>query len=50
MDIGKWLARQRKPEVWAALVEGQRERLEAVGAVPVAPDSQESPRGRPQRP
>ncbi|MWA08105.1 hypothetical protein [Streptomyces sp. BA2] len=24
-------ARQRKPEVWAALADGQRERLEAVG-------------------
>ncbi|MEU1056844.1 Helicase associated domain protein [Streptomyces sp. NPDC005876] len=37
MDIGKWLARQRKPEVWAALADGQRERLEAVGVVPPAP-------------
>lgn len=36
MDIGKWLARQRKPEVWAALADGQRERLEAVGATPLA--------------
>ncbi|WP_432038637.1 Helicase associated domain protein [Streptomyces cucumeris] len=36
MDVGKWLARQRKPEVWAALAEGQRERLEAVGVVPLA--------------
>ncbi|MEU9473726.1 Helicase associated domain protein [Streptomyces avermitilis] len=38
MDIGKWLARQRKPEVWEALHDGQRERLEAVGVVPVAPE------------
>ncbi|RPF30515.1 DEAD/DEAH box helicase [Streptomyces sp. TLI_185] len=37
MDVGKWLARQRMPEVWAALAEGQRERLEAVGVVPSAP-------------
>ncbi|MEV4943056.1 helicase associated domain-containing protein [Streptomyces zaomyceticus] len=34
MDIGKWLARQRKPEVWAALSDGQRERLEAIGVHP----------------
>ncbi|MER6126307.1 Helicase associated domain protein [Streptomyces sp. NPDC001795] len=38
MDVGKWLARQRKPEVWAALAEGQRERLEGVGVVPLAPE------------
>ncbi|MFE3556982.1 Helicase associated domain protein [Streptomyces sp. NPDC059193] len=37
MDIGKWLAKQRKPEVWAALTGGQRERLEDVGIVPLAP-------------
>ncbi|PZT72996.1 helicase associated domain-containing protein, partial [Streptomyces sp. AC1-42W] len=37
MDVGKWLARQRKPEVWAALADGQRERLEAVGVTPLAP-------------
>ncbi|MGW7268687.1 Helicase associated domain protein [Streptomyces sp. NPDC054842] len=36
MDIGKWLARQRKPEVWQALAGGQRERLEAVGVTPLA--------------
>ncbi|MEU3282441.1 DEAD/DEAH box helicase [Streptomyces antibioticus] len=36
MDVGKWLARQRKPEVWAALTDGQRERLEAVGVTPLA--------------
>ncbi|MFD3943446.1 Helicase associated domain protein [Streptomyces sp. NPDC058579] len=36
MDIGKWLARQRKPEVWAALADGQRDRLQAVGVVPPA--------------
>ncbi|MFF3019765.1 Helicase associated domain protein [Streptomyces sp. NPDC057939] len=37
MDVGKWLARQRKPEVWAALAEGQRERLEAVGVTQLVP-------------
>lgn len=36
MDIGKWLARQRKPEVWKALTGGQRERLEAAGVTPLA--------------
>ncbi|KRV48601.1 helicase [Wenjunlia vitaminophila] len=38
MDIGKWLTRQRTPEVWAALADGQRERLEALGVVPLAPE------------
>lgn len=36
MDIGKWLARQRKPEVWAALADGQRQRLEDIGVAPLA--------------
>ncbi|MGW5232994.1 Helicase associated domain protein [Streptomyces nodosus] len=36
MDIGKWLARQRKPEVWQALTEGQRGRLEQLGITPPA--------------
>lgn len=35
MDVGKWLAEQRKPEVWAALAEGQRECLEDVGVTPL---------------
>ncbi|MFF4291512.1 Helicase associated domain protein [Streptomyces sp. NPDC001633] len=35
MDIGKWLAQQRRPEVWAALLQGQRERLEAIGVTPL---------------
>ncbi|MEU3787436.1 Helicase associated domain protein [Streptomyces sp900129855] len=37
MDIGKWLARQRKPEIWQALHDGQRERLEQLGITPLAP-------------
>jgi Helicase associated domain len=41
MDVGKWLARQRKPGVWAALAEGQRERLERLGIVPLAPEPEE---------
>ncbi|WP_324907841.1 helicase associated domain-containing protein [Streptomyces sp. CB01635] len=38
MNIGRWLARQRKPEVWTALTDGQRERLEAIGITPQAPE------------
>ncbi|MFJ4422174.1 DEAD/DEAH box helicase [Streptomyces bobili] len=41
MDIGKWLARQRKPEVWQALADGQRERLEQLGITPPAPEPEE---------
>ncbi|MGW4704666.1 Helicase associated domain protein [Streptomyces sp. NPDC004285] len=41
MDIGKWLAKQRRPEVWAALSDGQRERLGAFGIVPHAPEMKE---------
>ncbi|MER5227319.1 DEAD/DEAH box helicase [Streptomyces flaveus] len=37
MDIGKWLARQRTPKVWQALMDGQRERLEQLGITPLAP-------------
>jgi hypothetical protein len=36
MDIGKWLARQRTPENWQALGDGQRERLEQLGITPPA--------------
>lgn len=42
MDVGKWLARQRQHTVWTGLVDGQRELLEAIGAVPLPP-KQESP-------
>ncbi|GGZ96992.1 DEAD/DEAH box helicase [Streptomyces bluensis] len=41
MDIGKWLAKQRKPEVWQTLTDGQRERLEQLGIVPLAPEPEE---------
>ncbi|MBK3570970.1 Helicase associated domain protein [Streptomyces sp. MBT62] len=43
MDIGKWLARQRKPEVWQALTGGQRERLEQLGITPPAASEPEAP-------
>ncbi|MFF3257778.1 helicase associated domain-containing protein [Streptomyces sp. NPDC002932] len=44
MDIGKWLAKQRKPEVWAALTDRQRERLEAIGVVPMAAELEAPPK------
>ncbi|MFD4392643.1 Helicase associated domain protein [Streptomyces sp. NPDC058495] len=43
MDIGRWLARQRRPQVWAALTDGQRERLEDVGVIPPAPEVEAPP-------
>ncbi|MDW8810242.1 Helicase associated domain protein [Streptomyces scabiei] len=38
MDVGKWLAKHRMPKVWQVLSDGQRERLEQLGIVPVAPE------------
>ncbi|MGV9884903.1 Helicase associated domain protein [Streptomyces sp. NPDC003006] len=38
MDIGKWLAVQRKPAVWQALTDGQRGRLEQLGITLPAPE------------
>jgi hypothetical protein len=35
MDTGKWLAKQRKPEVWQTLTDGQRKSLEQLGSRPV---------------
>ncbi|MFI5662948.1 Helicase associated domain protein [Streptomyces sp. NPDC051684] len=49
MDIGKWLAQQRKPEVWQALADGQRERLEQLGIAPVVPQ-QTAPAKAPRAP
>ncbi|WP_406005212.1 Helicase associated domain protein [Streptomyces sp. NBC_00637] len=37
-DVGRWLLRQRQPGVWAGLTDGQRERLEALGVVPLTPE------------
>ncbi|MCM2394453.1 DEAD/DEAH box helicase [Streptomyces albipurpureus] len=42
MDIGKWLAKQQKPDVWHTLTDGQRERLEALGITPPPPELEES--------
>ncbi|GAA0444080.1 helicase associated domain-containing protein [Streptomyces stramineus] len=51
MDIGKWLARQRTPEVWAALTGGQRECLEVISVIPLAPaPGPETAASRPRRP
>ncbi|WP_376411495.1 MULTISPECIES: hypothetical protein [unclassified Streptomyces] len=50
MDVGKWLARQQKPEVWASLADGQRERLEAVGVVPLAPEPEAPAKPSTRRP
>ncbi|MFD6691047.1 Helicase associated domain protein [Streptomyces bacillaris] len=36
MDIGRWLARQTQPAVWAKLLPGQRELLERIGVTPPA--------------
>ncbi|MFB7429433.1 Helicase associated domain protein [Streptomyces hydrogenans] len=47
MDIGKWLARQRRPDVWAGLSDGQRERLEAFGILPHPPEPETSAPARP---
>ncbi|MBF6050253.1 DEAD/DEAH box helicase [Streptomyces sp. NRRL B-1677] len=34
MDVGKWLAWQRRHEVWTGLLDGQRQLLEALGIQP----------------
>ncbi|RZE85468.1 DEAD/DEAH box helicase [Streptomyces albidoflavus] len=34
MDVGKWLARQRRHEVWTGLLDGQRQLLEALSIQP----------------
>ncbi|MEW2497592.1 Helicase associated domain protein [Streptomyces nodosus] len=41
MNIGKWLTRQQKPEIWRALTDQQRERLEQLGITPLAPEPKE---------
>ncbi|MEH6376602.1 Helicase associated domain protein [Streptomyces sp. KLMMK] len=42
MDVGRWLAKQRQHAAWQALMDGQRERLEQLGVVPLPPE-QEAP-------
>ncbi|MFD6277698.1 Helicase associated domain protein [Streptomyces sp. NPDC060209] len=41
MDVGKWLAKQRQSAVWQAMVDGQRERLEQLGVVPLVREPEE---------
>ncbi|MEU6687767.1 Helicase associated domain protein [Streptomyces sp. NPDC046832] len=41
MDIGRWLARQRTPEAWQTLTDRQRQLLEQLGIVPLAPEPEE---------
>jgi hypothetical protein len=47
MDIGRWLARQRRPEVWAELAGGQRTLLEDIGVTPL-PYEPETPARAPK--
>jgi superfamily II DNA or RNA helicase len=47
MDVGKWLERQRQHAVWQGLMDGQRERLEQLGVVPLPPE-QEAPAKTPK--
>ncbi|MFD5399306.1 Helicase associated domain protein [Streptomyces sp. NPDC127097] len=42
MDVGRWLAKQRQHDVWQALMDGQRERLEQLGVRPL-PAPEEAP-------
>jgi hypothetical protein len=37
MDVGRWPAKRRKHGVWQGLMDGQRERLEQLGVVPLPP-------------
>ncbi|MFF5728242.1 helicase associated domain-containing protein [[Kitasatospora] papulosa] len=45
MDVGKWLVKQRQHTVWAGLMDGQRELLEAVGVVPLPLEQAEPAKG-----
>ncbi|MEV7004641.1 helicase associated domain-containing protein, partial [Streptomyces sp. NPDC093982] len=38
LDVGAWLAKQRKPAVWQTLTDGQRERLGTLGVAPLPPE------------
>ncbi|WP_369395577.1 Helicase associated domain protein (plasmid) [Streptomyces sp. CG1] len=38
MDVGRWLQKNRRHAVWAGLMDGQRERLEQLGIVPLPPE------------
>jgi hypothetical protein len=47
LDVGRWLARQRDHTVWRELMDGQRQRLEALG-VTALPPQQEGPAKAPR--
>ncbi|MFF2964582.1 helicase associated domain-containing protein [Streptomyces sp. NPDC057963] len=47
MDVGRFVAKQRQHEVWAGLMDGQRERLEQLGIGPLAPPTVVKPAGAP---
>ncbi|MFE4369625.1 Helicase associated domain protein [Streptomyces sp. NPDC056835] len=47
MDVGRWLQKNRQNAVWQELMEGQRERLEAIGVVPLQAE-QETPAKAPK--
>ncbi|MFJ6088109.1 Helicase associated domain protein [Streptomyces sp. NPDC092369] len=38
MDVGRFLLKQRQHTVWTGLMDGQRERLEQLGVVPLPPE------------
>ncbi|MER6158201.1 Helicase associated domain protein [Streptomyces sp. NPDC001868] len=43
-DVGRWLRKQRQHTVWTGLTGGQRERLEALGVVPLPAPQEEAPK------
>ncbi|WP_334556344.1 helicase associated domain-containing protein [Streptomyces sp. B21-106] len=45
MDVGRWLHKQRRPTVWQAPKDGQRERLETLGIEPL-PEQKAAARAR----
>ncbi|MGW4882219.1 Helicase associated domain protein [Streptomyces sp. NPDC004262] len=40
MDVGRFAAKQRQHEAWEGLMDGQRERLEQLGIVPLPPPAE----------
>ncbi|MFF4756383.1 Helicase associated domain protein [Streptomyces sp. NPDC001270] len=44
-DVGRWLHRQRQHVVWEGLVQGQRERLTALGVRPLLPEQRTPGKG-----
>jgi hypothetical protein len=48
MDVGRWLHRQRQHVVWHGLMDGQRQRLQALGVTPLPAEEQEAPSKAPR--